>query len=97
LFSGQRRLFHLVDFSFPVNLHAKSVSITHRGLTSSRRSGFKSARIPVRDAFALPLAEARAWLRKAIDVGDAKEIKLRALDDPDLEPLWANIGKLGLA
>jgi hypothetical protein len=43
------------------------------------------------------LEEARAWLRKAIDLGDEKEIKLRALDDPDLEPLWANIGKLGPA
>ena len=41
------------------------------------------------------LEEARAWLRKAMDVGDAKEIKLRGLHDPDLEPLWANIGKLG--
>jgi len=29
-----------------------------------------------------------------MDVGDEKEIKTRALDDPDLEPLWANIGKL---
>ena len=41
------------------------------------------------------LEEAHAWLRKAMDFGDEKEIKLRALDDPDLEPLWANIGKLG--
>ena len=40
------------------------------------------------------LEEAREWLRKAMDVGDEKEIKTRALDDPDLEPLWANIGKL---
>jgi tetratricopeptide (TPR) repeat protein len=40
------------------------------------------------------LEEAREWLRKAIDLGDEKEIKTRALDDPDLEPLWANIGRL---
>ncbi len=40
------------------------------------------------------LEEAREWLRKAMDVGDEKDIKLRAFDDPDLEPLWANIGKL---
>jgi len=37
------------------------------------------------------LEEAREWLRKAMDLGDEKEIKTRALDDPDLEPLWANI------
>ena len=28
-----------------------------------------------------------AWLANAIGVG-ANRIKLRALDDPDLEPLW---------
>jgi tetratricopeptide (TPR) repeat protein len=33
--------------------------------------------------------EARTWLGKAIDVG-GKDVKLRALDDPDLEPLWKN-------
>lgn len=33
------------------------------------------------------LDEARAWLRKAIEFGGAR-IKLKALDDPDLEPLW---------
>jgi len=27
-------------------------------------------------------------------MGDEREIKTRALNDPDLEPLWANIGKL---
>ena len=43
------------------------------------------------------LQEAREWLRKAMDLGDENEIKTRALDDPDLEPLWANIGKLGAA
>lgn len=41
------------------------------------------------------LEEAREWLRKAMDQGDEREITLRALADPDLEPLWANIGKLG--
>lgn len=40
------------------------------------------------------LAEARDWLCKAIALGDAKEIKTRALDDPDLEPLWAKIGEM---
>ena len=40
------------------------------------------------------LADARDWLRKAIELGDKKEIKARALEDPDLEPLWARIGEL---
>jgi hypothetical protein len=35
--------------------------------------------------------EARAWLAKAIEAGGT-EIKLRAMDDPDLEPLWKDIG-----
>ena len=35
--------------------------------------------------------EARTWLGKAIDAG-GKDVKLRALDDPDLEPLWKEIG-----
>jgi len=43
------------------------------------------------------LEEAREWLRKAMDLGDEKEIKTLALDDPALEPLWANIEKIGPA
>lgn len=31
--------------------------------------------------------EARSWLSKAIDVG-GDQVKLRALDDPDLEAVW---------
>jgi len=31
-------------------------------------------------------------LGKAIELG-GNEIKLRALDDPDLEPLWREIGE----
>jgi len=38
--------------------------------------------------------EARKWLERAFDVGDAGQIKLKALDDPDLEPLWAEIGEI---
>ncbi len=38
--------------------------------------------------------EARTWLGKAIEPG-GKEIKLRARDDPDLEPLWREISDLG--
>lgn len=37
---------------------------------------------------------AKAWLEKAFEIGDAREIKLAALDDPDLEPLWEAIGSL---
>jgi tetratricopeptide (TPR) repeat protein len=36
--------------------------------------------------------EARTWLRKAIEAG-GNAVKLRALDDPDLEPLWKEAGK----
>jgi Flp pilus assembly protein TadD len=35
--------------------------------------------------------EARSWLGKAIGAG-GNEIKLKALDDSDLEPLWREIG-----
>ena len=37
--------------------------------------------------------EARTWLGKAIQAGGNK-IKLRAQDDPDLEPLRKDIGKM---
>ena len=39
------------------------------------------------------LKESRAWLEKAFNLGDAKQLKLTALDDPDLEPLWKKIGE----
>ena len=38
--------------------------------------------------------EAREWLKFAFDLGDAKQIKLLALADPDLEPLWNDIGEV---
>lgn len=34
------------------------------------------------------LVGARGWLAQAFRLGNAKEIKLQALDDPDLAPLW---------
>lgn len=34
------------------------------------------------------LTGARGWLALAFKLGNAKEIKLMALDDPDLVPLW---------
>ena len=40
------------------------------------------------------LKEANDWLQKAIDLGGKKEIKTRALNDPDLEPLWPKISEL---
>lgn len=40
------------------------------------------------------LKEAMKWLEKAIDLADSKEIKLRALNDPDLQPLWADISEI---
>jgi tetratricopeptide (TPR) repeat protein len=37
-----------------------------------------------------------AWdlLEDAFDLGDPKQVKLMALDDPDLEPFWAEIGEV---
>ena len=40
------------------------------------------------------LDQARAWLEKSFEIGDAKKMKLAALDDSDLEPLWKGIGSL---
>jgi hypothetical protein len=37
--------------------------------------------------------QAKQWLAKAFKLGDPKKIKLMALDDPDLEPLWREIGQ----
>jgi hypothetical protein len=34
------------------------------------------------------LDEARLWFDRALTIGDAKEIKLAALDDADLAPLF---------
>jgi predicted Zn-dependent protease len=39
------------------------------------------------------LEQAKSWLEKAFVLGDPKKIKLLALEDPDLEPLWREIGK----
>jgi predicted Zn-dependent protease len=40
------------------------------------------------------LTGARQWLEKTFEVADRGEIKLMALDDKDLEPLWSKIGEL---
>jgi hypothetical protein len=39
------------------------------------------------------LEESRQWLIKAFEIGDEREVKLKALDDPDLQLLWENIGE----
>ena len=39
------------------------------------------------------LERAKEWLEKAYRLGDSKQMKLAALDDPDLEPLWKEIGQ----
>lgn len=39
------------------------------------------------------LKEAYLWLEKTIDVPSKKDIRKRALEDRDLEPLWLEIGK----
>ncbi len=39
------------------------------------------------------LDQARSWLVKALELGD-KEMKLAALDDSDLDPLWKEIGNV---
>jgi tetratricopeptide (TPR) repeat protein len=40
------------------------------------------------------LEQAKEWLEKAFKLGHAKEMKLMALDDRDLEPLWKQIGEI---
>ncbi len=41
------------------------------------------------------LEHAKKWLEEAFRLAkDAKKMKLAALDDPDLEPLWKQIGSL---
>ena len=40
------------------------------------------------------LWESQQWLKQAFKIGDSKELKLLALDDPDLKPLWDKIGEL---
>jgi tetratricopeptide (TPR) repeat protein len=40
------------------------------------------------------LKEAMDWLERAIDLAGKKDIRLLALDDPDLEPLWNQISEI---
>jgi len=38
--------------------------------------------------------EARQWLKRAMKIGGNKKVKIRALNDEDLEPLWEEIKRL---
>jgi len=40
------------------------------------------------------LEQAKQWLQEAFELGDAQPMKLAALDDPDLGPLWIEIGSI---
>jgi len=40
------------------------------------------------------LKSAMEWLEKAIDLAGKNDIRKMALEDPDLETLWANIGEI---
>src|ERR1041385_1852894 len=40
------------------------------------------------------LKDAQDWLEKAIDLAGKEDVRKMALDDPDLEPLWLNIGEI---
>src|SRR6266404_2443387 len=37
------------------------------------------------------LSQAKKWLKAAFSLGDRKQMKLAALEDPDLKPLWPEI------
>jgi hypothetical protein len=44
------------------------------------------------------LPEARDWLKRALEIAgkarNQKRVRLRALDEPDLEPLWKELGSI---
>jgi catabolite regulation protein CreA len=40
------------------------------------------------------LKDAMQWLEKAIDLAGKKDVRVMALDDPDLEPLKCQIPKI---
>jgi len=39
------------------------------------------------------LEQTKHWLQAAFEIGDAQRLKLMALKDPDLQPLWKDTGK----
>lgn len=40
------------------------------------------------------LKEAKVWLKQAMAIAGQEEIRTTALNDPDLKPLWKQIGKM---
>lgn len=40
------------------------------------------------------LKDSMKWLERAVDLAGRKDVRTTALNDPDLEPLWAQIGDL---
>ena len=38
--------------------------------------------------------EAWQWLERTIEIADTKDVKLMALDDPNLERLWSDIAEI---
>jgi hypothetical protein len=40
------------------------------------------------------LKAAWQWLERTFELGDSKQIKLMALDDKALEPLWTDIAQI---
>jgi len=40
------------------------------------------------------LKDAWRWLKKAIDLSGKEDIRMAALDDPDLEPMWTQISEI---
>jgi hypothetical protein len=40
------------------------------------------------------LEQAKNWQAKGCELGDPKQIKSMALEDPDLQPLWKKIGEI---
>ena len=41
------------------------------------------------------LERAKVFLETAFEIGNSARLKAMALSDPDLEPLWKEIGKVG--
>ena len=39
------------------------------------------------------LKDSRQWLEKAFAIRKTRKLKLMALEDPDLQPLWTNLSQ----
>jgi hypothetical protein len=56
--------------------------------------GFSFKKMKKRRFFRFAPADGRNATAPHFDMAGTKEVKQRALDDPDLEPLWAAIGEI---